>query len=336
MRTEWTKWILAASVMFWSTGLNAQTYQSQYNGQTQNLNHNNSRFNATQAIVPGTGTKVEEVGDDFEDPQWSYQFNLPKVFNNKDTVLAKNGPGGVSANGRWFEGMKRGQPDVVRRVTPPEGGLPGSTGALLMCSLKTGSQYPTHTLQQEDLIANVFKRVGKIPVSRGPSVITRVWMPPFEEWENRPNQCHFAFRLALEQQQYASFNRFSSAEDNHFWPGIFVNMIKNPEAQKDGHPYAMNFWMKATASGHQIRGPKSTQTGWWTMGMSVSPDGKVNYFAKPGIEDLTAADMIGSDYPFGKRAVQFRNFFFNVCNGDNGRSWSGQFVIDDPSLFVAN
>ena len=31
-------------------------------------------------------------------------------------------------NGRWYEGMKRGQPDVIKRVPTPAGGLPGSTG----------------------------------------------------------------------------------------------------------------------------------------------------------------------------------------------------------------
>ncbi len=307
MRIQWLKWSLMASLCICSSQLFAQM------------------------VIPGSGTKIDQVGDDFEDPRWSYQFNLPKCFNNKDTTTAANYPGGASANGRWFEGMKRGQPDVIRRVTPPAGGIPGSSGALLLTSLKTGGQYPTYTLQQEDLIANVFKRVGKIPVTRRPNVVTRVWFPPFEEWENRPGNCHFAFRLALEQRPYVS----QGGDDHIFWPGIFVNMIRNPKAAEDGSPYAMYMWMKASGRGTQIRGPQSTQTGWWTMGMSVSPDGKVNYFAKPGIEDLTANDMIGSDYPFGNRAVLFRNFFFNVCNGDNGRSWSGQFVIDDPTMFIA-
>lgn len=288
-----------------------------------------------QPIVPGTGTVITEVGDNFEDPNWTYNLNLPKVYNNKDAVISRNQPGGESANGRWFEGMKRGQPDVVRRVTPPEGGLPGSTGALLMTSLRTGGQYPSRTLQQEDLIANVFQRVGKIPVSREPSVVTRVWMPPFEEWENRVGQCHFAFRLALEQRPYVSYSSFSTGEEHLVFPGIFVNLVRNPKAKEDGHPYAISMWMKATSGGRPIRGPQTTQTGWWTMGMSVSPDGKVNYFAKPGIENLTAEDLIGSDYPFGKRAILFRNFFFNVCSGDDGHSWSSQFVIDDPTMYTA-
>lgn len=291
---------------------------------------------SAQVLLPGTGTKIEEVGDDFEDPDWSYEFNLPKVYNNKDDVIARNMPGGLSINGRWYEGMKRGQPDVVRRIETPQGGLPDSKGALLLCSLRTGGHRPSHTLQQEDLIANVFQRVGKIPAARGPSVVTRVWIPPMENWENRSESCHFAFRLALEQQPFQTFSRYSKPEDNHFWPGIFINKVRNPDAQKDGKPYAMYMWMKATRQGTQIRGPVSTETGWWTLGMSVSPDGRVNYFAKQGVNELSIADMIGSDFPFGKRAVTFRNFFFNVCNGDNGRTWSSQFVIDDPEMFVAN
>ncbi len=290
---------------------------------------------AQQVIVPGSGQIVEAVGDDFEDPNWGYQFNLPKVYNHKDDVLSKNFPGGMSLNQRWYEGMKRGQPDVIRRVTPPKGGIPGSTGALLLCSLRTGGQYPSNTLQQEDLIANVSQRVGKIPVSRGPNIVTRVWVPPFEEFEPRVNQCHFAFRMALEQPRFHQISYDPENEDHLVFPGIFLNLVRNPNAQKDGHPYGIYFWMKATQRGTQIRGPLSTQTGWWTLGMSISADGKVNYFAKPGVEELAASDLIGSDYPFGKRANQFRNFFFNVCNGDDGKSWSSQFVIDDPTMFVA-
>lgn len=205
-----------------------------------------------------------------------------------------------------------------------------------MCSLRTGSTYPSNMLQQEDLIANVHQRVGKIPVSRGPSVVTRVWFPPFEEWENRIGQCHFAFRLSLEKHSYGSMNgQGSNHEDDHFWPGMFVNLSRNPKAHEDGVPFIIDMWMKATQDGRAMRGPRSTQTGWWTLGMSISPDGKIHYFAKPGVEDLTAEDHLGSSFPFGNRATLFRNFFFNVCNGDNGRSWSSQFVIDDPSLFVA-
>ncbi len=79
-------------------------------------------------LVPGTGTRLDRVGDDFEDPAWDYIFNLPKSSNNLDEQI--RGPGGRSRNGRWEESGLRGQPDVIRRVSTPPDGLPGSSGRL--------------------------------------------------------------------------------------------------------------------------------------------------------------------------------------------------------------
>src|SRR5690242_18129458 len=42
------------------------------------------RAASAQLVVPGTGEKVTKVGDDFEDPQWSYVFNLPKGSDEND------------------------------------------------------------------------------------------------------------------------------------------------------------------------------------------------------------------------------------------------------------
>ena len=136
-----------------------------------------------QALVPGTGTQVPEVGDDFEDPTWEYQLSLPKVFNHGETTVSNNLPGGAALNGRWYEGSKRGQPDTMRRVVTPAGGLSGSTTALALRSLQTGSNRPTFQQQQDDLIASVSNRVGKISVSQSTSVVTRVWFPPVDQWE---------------------------------------------------------------------------------------------------------------------------------------------------------
>ncbi len=35
-----------------------------------------------QDFVPGTGQRVEEVGDDFEDPDGTYNYKLPKSSLN--------------------------------------------------------------------------------------------------------------------------------------------------------------------------------------------------------------------------------------------------------------
>ncbi len=289
-------------------------------------------------LVPGTGTPVTEVGDDFEDPAWEYTFNLPKIYNHGESTLSKNLPAGISVNERWYEGPKRGQPDVIERVPTPEGGLAGSTGALLLRSFQTGGQYPTRQQQQDDFVNNFAGRIGKVDVSRSPSVVTRVYFPPVEQWERR-NGCHFAFRLSLDTEtpsyQSAGFGGKVTRIDES-WPGIFVNLeVKNAQ-QSDGEssPYRVYTWMKADARGHQLQGPEITQTGWWTFGMSLTPDGYVHYYAKPGVDDLTEADLITSSLPYNQNAVRLRNFFFNVCNGDNQKDWSTPFIIDDPTLFV--
>ena len=54
------------------------------------------------------------------------------------------------------------------------------------------------------------------------------------------------------------------------------------------------------------------------------------------MEDLTEADYITSQLPYGHSCERFRAFFFNVVNGDDGRSWTTPWVIDDPKLFVLN
>ncbi len=293
-----------------------------------------------QPPVPGTGQEITTVGDDFEDPEWNYKPNLPKVYNDKDDALSENYPVGESANGRWYEGMKRGQPDLVRRIETPPGGLPGSTGALALRSLHTGSPRPTYRQQQEDFIANVAQAHGKIPVSQTPSVVTRVWLPPIDEWENRTG-CHFAFRIALETYPPAPRSRglFRPVEEDEFdgtyWPGMFIQMDSKEGNGGTGEPYdRVHIWMKAGDNGQRIVGPRIMTTGWWTLGMSITPDGRVHYFAKPGIEDLTAEDHIASASPFGYRALRFRTFFFNVCNGDDGKTWSTMFVVDDPKVYL--
>ena len=68
--------------------------------------------------------------------------------------------------------------------------------------------------------------------------------------------------------------------------------------------------------------------------MSFTPDGQIHYYAKAGVEDLTSDDYLASYFPYNDRCVSFNNFFFNVANFDNGRSWSTSWIIDDPKVFV--
>jgi hypothetical protein len=288
------------------------------------------------AFVPGTGVELTNVGDDFEDPEWQYIPRDPK--STEDINGRQNTPTGKSANGRWYEGIKRGHPDIVKRVETPPGGLPGSTGALLLQSLYTGiPNRPSHTMHQEDFIGNIQYRSGKIPVSQEPSVTTRVYLPPIEQWEKRSGP-HFAFRLAMETTKLTTKQRFlfssTERENEVYWPGLFILLESKHQTGKE-HDYAY-FRIRANRNGGDIKGPPITTTGWWTLGLSVSSNGAVHYYAKPGIEDLTAEDYLASQYPYGYQCERVRSFFFNVVNGDNGRSWTTPFIIDDTQVFVRN
>jgi hypothetical protein len=80
-------------------------------------------------LLPGTGSLVKNVVDDFEDEKWTWRYNHPKSSEEQDKRM--RGPLGKSTNNRWFEGPKRGTPDVVKRVEVPAPGLEGSSAASL-------------------------------------------------------------------------------------------------------------------------------------------------------------------------------------------------------------
>jgi hypothetical protein len=295
-----------------------------------------ARLLPAQLLVPGTGQRMVKVGDDFEEPKWNYVFNNPKSSDEQDKQQRL--PAGRSANGRWYEGVMRGHPDVIRRVSTPEGGIEGSEGALLMVSRQTGipGSY-SRTMQQDDLIVDVQSRLGySIPVSWSPNVVVRVYLPPFEEWERRTGPS-FGFRAACETHRMKpnkkSKSRWggggSSWQQDTYWPGLFIQF-----QQGDGKSIAdsASFSVRSGPSGHDFQGPKIKELGWWTLGMSFTPDGRVHYFARPGVEDLTAEDHITSQNPYGFQCERLDTFFFNVVSGDNG-NWSTPWIIDDPMLY---
>ncbi|MCA9246252.1 MAG: hypothetical protein KDA42_04025 [Planctomycetales bacterium] len=290
------------------------------------------------AVVPGSGQKVIQVGDDFEDVDWKYSFNLPKSSNNIDKQTRY--PLGKSANGRWVESSLRGQPDVIERVPTPPFGLAGSDGALLMRSIQTGipGRY-TNELQQDDLLLNIAGGMGGT-TSPGfsPNCVVRVFLPPFEAWEDRTGTS-FAMRLGLrayvtKQEKSGGFfgGSRSSRTLEPYWPGMFIRFNSSTDGNIEED--SAQLIIRARENGSDVWGPKITQTGWWTIGMSVTPDGRVHYYASPGVEDLTQEDHIASFFPYGYRCEAFNNFFFNVANGDNGRVWSTPWVIDDPSFYI--
>jgi hypothetical protein len=291
---------------------------------------------ASEIVVPGTGVQLSQVGDDFEDDAWEFIPNNPK--SSEDIDKNQRLPMGKSNNGRWYEGAKRGHPDIVRRVPTPPGGIEGSEGSLLLKSLQTGiPKSPSFKMHQDDFICNVQYRVGgTIRVDQSPSMTTRVFLPPMEKWENR-NGPHFAFRAAVETtiQETKTKFLFSSKEekDELYWPGLFILRATRKENGRMV-PYA-HFRVRSDRNGGDFMGPEIKETGWWTLGLSFTPDGLTHYFAKPGVEELTREDYIATAMPYGYRCEEVRSFFYNVVNGDNGRDWTTDWIIDDPKFYVA-
>lgn len=291
-------------------------------------------------VVPGTGQQIMEVFDDFEDPNWSFTLNLPKSSANIDKT--ERHPSGFSANRLYLESLYRGTPDFVRRVETPAGGIPGSTGALAMQTLNSGIPGQTsHTFQQDDLIAGVQQKLGyMMPVSWTPSYVVRVYVPPFHTWERRHGS-HFGFRAdcVTTITKPTSMGRLfknmgTSRKLEQYWPGFFIQLnTKQATQQKEDFAQIV---IRGDVNGHEVPGPKITHEGWWTMGMTFTPDGKVHYYAKEGVQNLTARDHLYSGYPYGYNCEQTSTFFFNIVNQDDGRTWSTRWIVDDPKVYVAS
>jgi hypothetical protein len=286
-------------------------------------------------VVPGSGVEILEVSDDFEDPNWHYIPNGAKSSKNIDEKIRQ--PIGYAANGKWEECMLRGQPDVVERVFTPEGGLPGSLGALLMQSRDTGIPgKPSREMQQDDLQLNVAKHFGgSLPVSLTPNATVRVYVPPFEEWEDR-NGVSFGFRaevVGTRTKQSEGFFGGTEEVTEPFWPGIFIE-YRSGRTRRDKVDSA-RLIVRAGPRGNDIPGPEVPGPGWWTLGMSFTADGRIHYYAHEGLQDLGPQDHLTSQAPYGFRTERFNTVFFNVCSADNGRHYSTPWVIDDVKFYAA-
>ena len=284
-------------------------------------------------LVPGTGSVVKGGGDDFEAENWQWYYNHPKSSEEQDKRLRS--PTGRSRDGTWFEGPKRGTPDVVKRIELPAQGLEGSAHGLLISTLHAGiPNRVTHQMQQDDLVFNLMRVAGQgMSVSDSPSVVVRVYLPPFEQWENRSGPS-FGFRAGC-------YTHAIITGDDHpregkwgleeYWPGMFVCFESSHEKRfKQDGAYLR---IRGGRNGGEIMGPRITELGWWTLGLSFSPDGMVHYFASPGVDALTMDDHITSQFPYGYRTELVKTYFFNVCSRDDGKTWSTPWVIDDPKVY---
>ena len=105
--------------------------------QTNSAVHAQSSGSSAYGVpVPGVGTKIDYVGDDFEADEWKFIHNMPK--SSRELNERSYGPMAYSANRRWAEGPERGQPDLLKVIPTPSNGLVGSTKSLQISTLRSG------------------------------------------------------------------------------------------------------------------------------------------------------------------------------------------------------
>ena len=289
-------------------------------------------------VIPGTGTRIDYVGDDFEDPGWEFVHNMPKGSYENDEL--RRGPMGYSRNGRFMEGPERGQPDHMQIIPTPEGGPEGSEYALWVSTLHSGiPRQNTRSVEQDDLIVNCTSRLKtSFRPSESPNCLVRIYFPEADRWERRSGP-HFGFRLGCQttapQEAEGFLGLFGGGMGPEpYWPGIWVHYRNRPD--KNGPAGSAFLAVRSDSRGRDFRVAEMEQFGWWTFGISVTPDGMVHYYASPGVDPLTASDRLTSQAPYGFDAEMVTSFFFNFCNTNDGRTWSTPIVIDNPEMYLVN
>ncbi|MCA9235499.1 MAG: hypothetical protein KDA44_08500 [Planctomycetales bacterium] len=277
-----------------------------------------------EPFAPGSGVKVPGVGDTMESSNWRYVPNGSKASYEQDEK--QRPPGGYSTNGRWYESAMRGQPDVVKRIATPPGGISGSKGALLLVTRLSGIPGElANEKMQDDLLLGVKERIGgPIPVSWSPSAVVRVYLPEWDRWEQRSG-ASFGFRGDVR-------GRKADGDSEAYWPGMFISFHSKKSKQFD-HDHAQ-ILIRADQRGKDVNGPILDEPGWVTLGLSFTPDGQVHYYARLGVEDLDEDDYLYSSHAYGNKCLYVDSIFFNVANFENGRNWSTPWVIDDPMVYA--
>ena len=112
---------------------------------------------AAQVIVPGTGKRVAEVGDDFEDPKWNYIANLPKSSQENDGQTRLPGgsrPTAVGSSRRCAGARRRPACRDAARRHPRQQGIDAHEDAFLRRPRPTELQAPARRFCGECRIEN--------------------------------------------------------------------------------------------------------------------------------------------------------------------------------------
>ncbi len=105
-----------------------------------------------------------------------------------------------------------------------------------------------------------------------------------EEWEPRSGPTLRVFVPPWKRRSWKTTNKFllptRQEKEEIYWPGLFI-ILESRHQNGKGNNYAY-FRVRSDRNGGDFKGPQIEVTGWWTLGMSFTPDGMVHYFASLG------------------------------------------------------
>jgi hypothetical protein len=286
-----------------------------------------SRSKADEATsasnVLGRTVRLGALCDDFEDADWHYDYQRHTCYR------------------RFWRTDHRGEPKLLKRVTTPDDGKQGSTGALEIrtqaLDIRTNKYYSDEEIKafrrprpagpdfsiltQDDLLTAEFaKKLGrKLTRADQPVFILRIWLPPFEQWIKGCN--NLGFRHAPR-----------SNKSGEYYPSIWLH-----DSPDTGPRFVFRIGTGVALDGV---GEPIKQPGWWTLALAFDEEGIGHYYARPGVDLPTGKDRMfdttrfrtanGTDNPTMDHVGYG---FFSLAVPNDGKT-SPRFVIDDYEVWV--
>lgn len=151
-------------------------------------------------------------------------------------------------------------------------GMPESltiqSGALSIRSIDNGDDdYPS----AEDMVSTYADQLARpLAVAEGPSVVTWVWFPPFDQWPTGVNASGFREWFGF---RVTAYDAALPLNNGYYWPGIYAST-------DDAGPCFIA--RVGDGYGPDVTIGRIATSGWWTLGLSWNEQGETEYYAAPG------------------------------------------------------
>lgn len=284
------------------------------NSSALSIQSKSSETNSVSNIL-GRTDRLNDLCDDFEDPNWEY---------DRQNHISSNRFWRGSPGLKGSDESDRGDPQILERVIPPKNGKSGSTGAL-----KIGTNIPDddNNPSQDDLRTLSFEEKLERKLTRidQPVFIMRIWLPSFDQLGNNHQ---FGFRL--------------EAKSNVGWYYPSIWLIYNEVSYKM-HLVLRIFYLDGNKLPfYNVDCGSIKQSGWWTLAIAFDKMGICSYYIRPGVGALTEKNKIYDDTQFtakyGIKALlmDYVNAGLLSLGYFENNSKSPIFEIDDYEVWVSN